>query len=52
MKTYNVVTKDNKYLTANGKFTSNPNLAYVYESKEIAEQIADKIQGIATTLII
>lgn len=32
MNTYNVVTKDNKYLTANGKFTTNPNLAAVYKS--------------------
>jgi hypothetical protein len=52
MKTYNVVIKDNKYLTANGKLTTNPNLAYTYETKEQAQQIADQIQGIATKLTI
>lgn len=52
MKTYNVIKKDNKYLTANNKLTTNPNLAYTYPTQEQAQQIADQIQGEATTLTI
>ena len=49
-KSYLTITKDGQYLTANGKFTSNENLAYTYQSQEQAEQIAKQIGGKVTVL--
>lgn len=50
MKTYNVVMKDGKYLTAGMKFTTNENLAYVYATMEEAQQIAKQVGGEAKEL--
>ena len=39
--------KDKKYFTSDGKFTSNENLAYTYESKDDAQQVAEAVEGVA-----
>ena len=52
MRIYNVVLKDGKYLSRNGGFTTNENLANVYETKEIAEQIARQVDGEAGTITV
>ena len=50
MKSYNVVIKDGKYLTASMNFTTNENLAYTFATKEEAQKIAKQVGGEAKEL--
>ena len=46
MKEFFLIFKDGKYLTSREKFTDNFNLAYLFENKDDAEKIAQKMNGI------